>query len=392
MLLSLWFSGLLLFSDISPADTVLLATNIPASSNDSSRQQIDCIMQQTRQPYQLLIMPWRRAKQEVKMGRVDGYFTAIPNATVDEYARLSTPLFLENWYWFWRTNGPAVDSGQKLRFGAILGSHQADWFAATGNKLDLEVGDIAQLVQLLAIGRIDALLADLDDFNHTASRLKLPAELFQQRFFRYVPLGVYFSQQRLQQRPGFIRHFNAAAHLCSAEPFALATVEQQQLLALLYEDLRTLAASPQLQQAVQHQNAREMQLETILQHDNLWQQQLQHPTPDNLAQQLLQTAESERLRQWQAIHPALVTEVILMDKHGANVALSQLTTDYWQGDETPFLSVFEQPLEYYIDVVEYDQSAQRFQVKLSVPVKNAQGYHIGALSIGVDVEQALRNE
>ena len=81
-----------------------------------------------------------------------------------------------------------------------------------------------------------------------------------------------------------------------------------------------------------------------------------------------------------------------MDKHGANVALSQLTTDYWQGDETPFLSVFEQPLEYYIDVVEYDQSAQRFQVKLSVPVKNAQGYHIGALSIGVDVEQALRNE
>ena len=81
--------------------TVLLGTNIPTTSASSSHQQINCIMQQTQQPYKLLSMPWRRAKQEVKMGRIDGYFTAIPNEEMNDYAKLSAPLFLENWYWFW---------------------------------------------------------------------------------------------------------------------------------------------------------------------------------------------------------------------------------------------------------------------------------------------------
>jgi hypothetical protein len=69
-----------------------------------------------------------------------------------------------------------------------------------------------------------------------------------------------------------------------------------------------------------------------------------------------------------------------------------MTTDYWQGDETPFLGIFEQQHDYFIDVVEYDQSTQRFQVKLSVPLLNDEGRHIGALSIGIDVERALTQD
>ncbi len=104
---------------------------------------------------------------------------------------------------------------------------------------------------------------------------------------------------------------------------------------------------------------------------------------------MLQSPVSVALRHWQANYEPLVNEVILMDNQGANVAISQLTSDYWQGDETQFLSVFEQELDYYIDVVEYDQSTRRFQVKLSVAMLTEAGRHIGALSIGIDVERAL---
>lgn len=388
MLLALSLSASLVVADV--GGTVLLGTNIPTTSASSSHQQINCIMQQTQQPYKLLSMPWRRAKQEVKMGRIDGYFTAIPNEEMNDYAKLSAPLFLENWYWFWHPRHSGPDSSGKVRYGAILGSHQADWFNNHNYKLEVEVSDIAQLVQLLAIGRIDAVLADLEEFTQTASRLKMPADQFEQRFFRYVPLGVYFSQLRIQQKPGFMRHFNAAVHLCASAPFALAQSEQQQILTLLLSNAQQLARSAALVDAVQQQNLKAVALADVLERDNLWQQQLlQGHTEGSLAHKLLETKASTLLRNWQANYNGLITEVILMDNQGANVALSEITTDYWQGDETPFLSVFGQQSDYFINVVEYDQSTRRFQVKLSVPVFDTQGRHSGALSIGIDVERAL---
>ncbi len=243
-------------------------------------------------------------------------------------------------------------------------------------------------MQLLNIGRIDILLADLDDFNEVAGRLKIDSTEFHQRFFRYVPLGVYFAHKALQQRPGFIAQFNAATHLCASAPFALSTAEQQLILSKLLADVQELARLPLLRQRLQQQNQPEVDLSAMLLLDSQWQQQLLASPEDSLAAKMLSSAASEVLQQWQTQYAELVTEVILMDQHGANAAISRVTTDYWQGDEMPFLGIFEQQAAYFIDVVEYDQSTRRFQVKLSVPVSDGQR-HIGVLSVGIDVERAL---
>lgn len=381
------FALLLLCPQWVAAAGLVLGTHAPVDGN-SSQQQINCIMQQTRQPYTLQVMPWRRARQEVKMDRIDGYFTAMPNDDMNDFAQLSAPLFLENWYWFWHQRHAGPDSKEPIRYGAILGSHQADWLAQHEHKPDVEVNDLAQLVQLLNIGRIDILLADLDDFNEVARRLKIDSTEFHQRFFRYVPLGVYFAHKALQQRPGFIAQFNAATHLCASAPFALSTAEQQLILSKLLADVQQLARLPLLRQRLQQQNQPEVDLSAMLLLDSQWQQQLLASPDDSLAAKMLSSAASEVLQQWQTQYAELVTEVILMDQHGANAAISRVTTDYWQGDEMPFLGIFEQQAAYFIDVVEYDQSTRRFQVKLSVPVSDGQR-HIGVLSVGIDVERAL---
>lgn len=388
------FALLLLCPQWVAAAGLVLGTHSPVDGNSSqqpaasSQQQINCIMQQTRQPYTLQVMPWRRARQEVKMDRIDGYFTAMPNDDMNDFAQLSAPLFLENWYWFWHQRHAGPDSKEPIRYGAILGSHQADWLAQHEHKPDVEVNDLAQLVQLLNIGRIDILLADLDDFNEVARRLKIDSTEFHQRFFRYVPLGVYFAHKALQQRPGFIAQFNAATHLCASAPFALSTAEQQLILSKLLADVQQLARLPLLRQRLQQQNQPEVDLSAMLLLDSQWQQQLLASPDDSLAAKMLSSAASEVLQQWQTQYAELVTEVILMDQHGANAAISRVTTDYWQGDEMPFLGIFEQQAAYFIDVVEYDQSTRRFQVKLSVPVSDGQR-HIGVLSVGIDVERAL---
>lgn len=380
----------LLYTQQAPAAGLVLGTHTPVDGN-SSQQQINCIMQQTRQPYTLQVMPWRRARQEVKMDRIDGYFTAMPHEEMNDTAQLSAPLFLENWYWFWHPRHPGPDSKERIRYGAILGSHQAGWLEQHQRKVEVEVNDLAQLVQLLNIGRIDMLLADLDDFHDATKRLKIDSNTFNQRFFRYMPLGVYFAKKTLQQRPGFLAQFNAATHLCASAPFALSPSEQQRILDNLLASLQQLAATAELHNSLALQNQQLSDLSTLMQLDSQWQQQLSEQK-SGLATKMLASSASKLLQSWQAKYAGLVTEVILMDAQGTNAAISNLTTDYWQGDEMPFLGMFEQTAPYFFDVVEYDQSTRRFQVKLSIPVKTKQQSPIGVLSIGIDVERALSDE
>lgn len=384
--------SILLFSlsGIMAESHLQLASHTSPANDGSTQRQIQCIMQQLQQPYKVLTMPWRRARQEVKQNRIDGYFAALPTPEMEPSAVLTAPLFLENWYWFWRPGKPVPDLQQKLRYGVILGSHQALWLKEQGIKPELEVNDTAQLVQLLNIGRIDSFIADLDDANTAMQQLKLAANTFQQRFLRYVPLGVYFSYERLLQRPGFMQQFNEAIPLCASRPFALSASEQQLLHDKWFEAVTALAADPQLTAAVAEQNARALTLDEIIARDQNWQ--IPQPFADQQAdftQSLLNSAPSRYLAQWQAQQQSQITEVLLLDHRGANVAISKTTSDYWQGDETPFLGMYQQPQQYFFDVVEYDSSTQRFQVKLSVPVRAKDGRHIGVLTVGIDVERAL---
>ena len=85
---------------------VNLATNIssaftsdmPVGSSQSLLPHLQCIFKNIGIDYNVQVMPWRRAYQDVKSNRIDGFFTAVPMRQVDPYAVLSSPLILENWY------------------------------------------------------------------------------------------------------------------------------------------------------------------------------------------------------------------------------------------------------------------------------------------------------
>ena len=85
----------------------------------------------------------------------------------------------------------------------------------------------------------------------------------------------------------------------------------------------------------------------------------------------------------------LVTEVFVMDNQGLNVGQSDMTSDYWQGDEAKFKKSFGAgPNALFIDEVEKDESTQTFQSQLSMSiVDDATGEVIGAITVGINVEQ-----
>ena len=77
-----------------------------------------------------------------------------------------------------------------------------------------------------------------------------------------------------------------------------------------------------------------------------------------------------------------------MDNKGLNVGQSDVTSDYWQGDEAKWKKTFlVGPNAVFIDKVEEDESTQQFQSQVSLSIVDpATNIVIGAITIGIDVE------
>jgi len=82
------------------------------------------------------------------------------------------------------------------------------------------------------------------------------------------------------------------------------------------------------------------------------------------------------------------TEIFVMDMMGLNVGQSDVTSDYWQGDEEKWqLTYGVGPMGVLIKDVDFDESTQTYQSQVSVAIVDPQsGKAIGAVTVGVNVE------
>jgi len=83
-----------------------------------------------------------------------------------------------------------------------------------------------------------------------------------------------------------------------------------------------------------------------------------------------------------------VTEIFVMDNKGLNVGQSDVTSDYWQGDEGKWQKTFlAGPDAIFVDEVEKDESTQMLQTQVSVSIKDpATNEAIGAITVGLSIE------
>ena len=82
----------------------------------------------------------------------------------------------------------------------------------------------------------------------------------------------------------------------------------------------------------------------------------------------------------------MITEIFIMDNRGLNVGQSDITTDYWQGDETKWLKSFGAGL-LHVEEAQRDDSTQLMQSQASLPIRDpATGKVIGAITVGVNLD------
>lgn len=141
------------------------------------------------------------------------------------------------------------------------------------------------------------------------------------------------------------------------------------------------------QQNASHQGFTQDDVEAL---DAKWRQELladERPLIDAV----LATELSQFLKRIRAESDGLLTEIFVVDRFGLNVGQSDVTSDYWQGDEAKWQKTFLQGVgAVFIDKVEEDESTQQFQAQVSLAIADPDTTEvIGSVTIGVDVDMAM---
>lgn len=147
--------------------------------------------------------------------------------------------------------------------------------------------------------------------------------------------------------------------------------------------LSGLGNDPVIVGAVKAENAKGKTLEQVKAMDETWKGHA------GIADSMQAMMESECGRHLRSIQESkeMYAEIFVMDNLGANVAMTNKTSDYWQGDEAKFQKSFNNAKgEVFVDEVEFDESSQAYLVQVSVPVMDG-GKAIGAVTFGIDLDR-----
>lgn len=188
------------------------------------------------------------------------------------------------------------------------------------------------------------------------------------------------------------------SRLLSPMVFALAATsatagdDTMKMQTFLDNSIRPWAGDPMIVAAVAAQNGETAGYDQarIDELDATWRAEV-GSADATLVEGVVSNAVSALLREKVGEMGGQITEVIVMDARGLNVAVSNVTSDYWQGDEEKHAMTYGVgPDAVHFGEIEFDESSQRYQAQISFTLVDPDtGSPIGAMTVGVDAESIL---
>lgn len=146
------------------------------------------------------------------------------------------------------------------------------------------------------------------------------------------------------------------------------------------------ASDPVIVRAVRAANENLRSMSEIQLIDERWQRT---SGVDDFIRSIIDHTAAKRLRELRAPNPEL-QEAFVTDQMGANVATTNKTSDFYQGDEDKFREAYNEGAgAVHIGSVVRDESIQSYSVQIGVPVMD-DGQAIGVLVVTVNAEKLKR--
>lgn len=190
-------------------------------------------------------------------------------------------------------------------------------------------------------------------------------------------------------RMRFIAAVGAALCLMTATPSRAADVHVGPVTAYVEANIRAWIDDPIIIEELKIQNARHAHLTpaAIADLDATWRAEFAgtvRPLIDTVTGNPL----SMFLKAKQIAAGGVITEIFVIDAKGLSIGESEITSDYWQGDEAKWQKTYlaGSPI-LFVDVTEKDESTQTLQSQASLTVFDPQtGQPIGAITIGINLD------
>ena len=161
------------------------------------------------------------------------------------------------------------------------------------------------------------------------------------------------------------------------------TLIDAKVKAFAKDKLVALICNEVLVREAKAQNAKKVPLADIQAQDKAWTA-AENELP--IQKEKLSNAAAEAIRGLAKSLPAL-REVFAMDDQGANIGQNNLTSDYWQGDEDKWKKSFaERKGGVDVGKPKFDKSAAATLQQVSLPLVDADGTVVGAITFGVAIE------
>lgn len=181
-------------------------------------------------------------------------------------------------------------------------------------------------------------------------------------------------------RPALAVAFALTAGMANANPGL-------SMLTYVKSNVMSLFENPLIIEAVKKRNAKTAGLsdDQIQSLDQAWRAQVGAAAQPLISSVMNQPASSI-LSSQVAQSEGIITEIFVMDARGLNVAASDVTSDYWQGDEAKFQKTYGVgPEAVDMGEIELDESTSRYQGQISFTLTDpATGEAIGAVTVGLD--------
>jgi hypothetical protein len=179
-----------------------------------------------------------------------------------------------------------------------------------------------------------------------------------------------------------------AAFAITLSPAAYSD-QRDDLNALAKEKFTVWLSDPIVAQEINAQNSKTAGLsnDEIIKLDKQWRAET-NASSQPMIDATLANGLSKYLQVIKEASAGLYTEIFVMDAKGLNVGQSDVTSDYWQGDEAKWQQTFSMGAgAIHVGDIEMDESTQQFQSQVSQTVVDAAGNVIGAVTVGVNVDE-----
>ncbi len=107
-----------------------------------------------------------------------------------------------------------------------------------------------------------------------------------------------------------------------------------------------------------------------------------------LIDSILNNPLSKFLKEKQAASDGVITEIFVIDAKGLSIGESEVSSDYWQGDELKWQKTYlVGPDILFVDRQEKDESTQMLQSQASMTISDPKtGQPIGTITVGINLD------